>query len=91
MNRDILSIALQWSTSGLTQKEFCKKHKLGYNQLQYWLRRSKKVSNPSQGFIELVHEQTDPTPQSMELHFANGCRLVFFNIPDASFIKSLTS
>jgi hypothetical protein len=91
MKRDLLSIVLQWSTSGLTQKEFCKKHKLGYNQLQYWLRRSKKPSNLSQGFIELVPEQTNSTAHSMELHFANGCRLLFFNTPEASFIKSLTS
>jgi len=51
MKRDLQSIALQWSTSGLTQNEFCKKHKLGYNQLQYWLRRSKKVSKPAKGFV----------------------------------------
>ena len=91
MERDHLALANQWPSSGLTQKEFCNKHEIKYQTLQYWLRKSRQ-KKPVEGFVELlpvpVHRESNGI--AMELHFANGCKLVFFSRPEVSFIKSLT-
>jgi hypothetical protein len=91
MKRDLLSIAKQWSSSGLTQKDFCSLHKISFNTLQYWLKQSRRVPKQVKGFVELVPEHRPSIAGIMELHFANGNRLVFHSKPDAVFIKSLIS
>jgi len=38
MKRDLLTLASQWPSSVLTQKDFCKRDVLNYNIFQYWIR-----------------------------------------------------
>jgi len=92
MKRDLLSIAKQWPDSGLTQKEFCKQHKLTFNTLQYGLRRLRRKGGATKGFVELISKQPESSNTGiMEVHFVNGTRMVFFSNPDPAFIKSLIS
>ena len=89
MKRDFLELASQWPSSGITQKEFCSKHQIAYQTFQYYLRKSRRKEKPADGFVELFAKQNQLSAQSMELHFANGSRLLFFHNPDPAFIISL--
>ena len=42
-----------WQESGLTQKEFCRKHNLRGNQLTYWKKRFIKAEIKPVTFVEL--------------------------------------
>lgn len=89
MKRDLQSIANQWASSGLTQKEFCLKHDIPYQTLQYWLRKSKRLSVAKPGFTEIISSPVELKAEVMELYFANGCRLAFYAKPDSAFVKAL--
>jgi len=88
MKRDMIALIGQWPESGLTQKEFCKKHRLTYHTFQYWLRKSRQRLESPTGFIEITPWQSQHVP-AIELHLVNGIRLVFHQLPSSDFIRSL--
>lgn len=87
MKRDYRSLAKEWFTSGLTQKEFCQKHQIVLPTLQYWTSKLRRETTPVKSFVELVPPVAADC--CMELHLPNGCKLIFFDKPEAAFVKSM--
>lgn len=81
----------RWTESGLSQKQFCEKENVTFNNFQYWLKRFRNQHNleKSDGFIKI---QT-PVAEScaVELILLNGNRIRFFNKVEVAMIKNLAS
>lgn len=67
----------QWRNSGLTQAQYCKKHKLNSQRLSHHKRKLEtKDEQPSKtGFIAVPVPQALPKPAPLALHFSSGLSL----------------
>ena len=78
-----------WQDSGLSQKQYCVLHNIRYHIFHYWYKRFKDQlsDGPSASFIAI-----QPAPAAsghIELHFAEGKRIVFHQPVSAGFLKAL--
>ena len=73
MNRseEMFSLVDDYRQSGLTQKAFCSQAGIGLAKLNYWVSRSKEVSEP-QGFVALAGMKTG---KEVTLEYPSGVKL----------------
>ena len=92
-----LELMSLWKTSGLSPKEFCKKHNFPSHQFYYWLKvlKDKKTSSPpaaAGNFIPVKlqkMEQQATTSPVLELVCPNGIQLKFYSPVSFSELRSL--
>lgn len=87
-----------WKSSGLTQQEFCKEKDLAYHRFHYWY---KKYNNqhassdiPARAAFSRVSIKGSGNHAgggAVEVVYPNGCKIVFNQAVDASFLRSLLS
>lgn len=83
---------IEWRSSGLTQRAYCKQKNLKYNQLSYWNNALKKQSKPkekalSSGFAT-VHIRR-PEVEELTLSFTSGIRFSGIKGCDLSVVKEI--
>ena len=92
-----LELISLWKTSGLSPKEFCKKHNFPSHQFYYWLKIMKemKPSSPAPAagnFVSVklpkVEQQAKAVPV-LELVCPNGIQLKFYSPVNFSELRSL--
>ena len=80
----------RWHQSKQTISEFCKTENIAFHVFYYWHSKYKKQSNTSARFIKIPPPEISQMQLTYcELHFTNGMRLVFNQMPNAGFIKQL--
>lgn len=86
-----------WKSSGLSQKSYCEQSGIASHIFHYWLskyRIREQGVNAEKGFVPVkvvsAKQPASPAP-FLEVIGCNGNRLVFFDQPDVSFLKSLLS
>jgi transposase-like protein len=67
-----------WQGSGISQAEYCRKHKLNEGQFSYWKRKL------SGNFVEVVKEQ----PSVIELEY-HGAKIRINQSSDLSFLRKV--
>jgi hypothetical protein len=104
MQRDVqvrermFSMIRRWQQSGLSQKAYCKQHKVAYHVFHYWYKcfRDLPLRAKEEGFIPLKIQASTSTSTSentyiphIELLFADGRRLLFNQAVSSDFLKAL--
>jgi hypothetical protein len=85
----------RWQHSGLTQKAWCDKNKIAYGTFHYWYKRyrtsEKRVvgQDATEGFVQLMVDDTPKVGCWCELVFPNGRKLAFHQPVGADFLRSL--
>lgn len=80
----------RWQQSKQTISQFCKTENIAFHVFYYWHSKYKKQSNTSVRFIKIPAPEISQMQLTYcELHFTNGMRLVFNQMPNAGFIKQL--
>jgi hypothetical protein len=80
----------RWQESKQTISQFCKTENIAFHVFYYWHSKYKKQNSPPAKFIKIAAPEISQMQLNYcELHFANGMRLVFNQMPDAGFIKQL--
>ena len=80
----------RWQQSKQTISQFCKTENIAFHVFYYWHSKYKMQNNTSAGFIKIpALEISQMQLTYCELHFTNGMRLVFNQMPNAGFIKQL--
>lgn len=83
-----------WQQSGLTKKAWCAKNKIAYATFHYWYKRYRDQAvvseqSTSEGFVQLMVNDTTAGGCWCELVWANGPRLIFQQPVSAEFLKGL--
>ena len=68
----------QWSSSGLTQTEYCRRNDLSRDRFSYWKRKFKKQSLPVQ-FVQIPSEPMIFNQTGLKLNIGPGLQI---EIPD---------
>jgi len=69
----MFSLVEQWRASGMTQKQFCKKHQVKLATFGYWNTRYRRRQNEqSGGFVQVASSSSS---QDIEIIYPNGVRL----------------
>ena len=80
----------RWQGSKQTISQFCKIENIALHSFYYWHNKYKKQNNAPGKFIKIAAPLITASQLNYcELHFTNGIRLVFNEMPDAGFIKQL--
>lgn len=80
----------RWQQSKQTISEFCKTENIALHVFYYWHNKYKKQNNTPTKFIKIAAPEISQIQLNYcELHFTNGMRLVFNEMPNAGFIKQL--
>ena len=80
----------RWQQSKQTISGFCKTENIAFHVFYYWHNKYKKQNNISAKFIKIAAPEISQMQLNYcELHFTNGMRLVFNQMPNAGFIKQL--
>jgi putative transposase len=85
---EINSILLAYESSGLSAKEFCKRHQIQTLYLKRWLKRYRSIKETN-GFVELL-----PVPEStpfMTGVFAEYRGIRFYQPVEPSYLKALVN
>lgn len=89
---DALKFAMieRWHQSKQSKTQFCKTENIAFHVFYYWHTKYTKQNNTSCKFIKIAALDI-PQMQSnyCELHFTNGLRLVFSEMPTADYLKQL--
>ena len=91
-----LELMSLWKPSGLTPKEFCKKHNFPSHQFYYWLKiikgkKQNSLSNAVGNFIsvKLAKPEQQAAMPFVELVCPNGIQLKFYSAVKFSELRSL--
>ena len=87
-SEEINSILVSYESSGLSMKEFCKRHQIKVLYLTRWLKRYRSA-NQTKGFVEL-RPGPEPTAPMAGL-FAEYRGIHFYQPVDPSYLKTLLS
>lgn len=85
----------RWQQSGLTQKAWCEKKHIAYATFHYWYKRYRTIEEPaldqdsSEGFVQLMVDDTTATGCWCELSLPDGRKLVFQQPVSAEFLSIL--
>jgi hypothetical protein len=100
MNRQELHIKMKkiiegWIESGISQREWCNKKKIGYSTFYYWYKRYREqvvvTPKPQNSFVHLEVDGRGSSQVWGELIFPDGKKLVLHQQVDVDFIKRLAS
>lgn len=87
---EINSILLAYESSGLSSKEFCKRHQIPTLYLKRWLKRYRSShTKETKGFIELLSIPESTTPMAGLFAEYRGIR--FYQPVDPSYLKALVN
>lgn len=67
-----------WQESGLSQKGFCSRENIRFNQFHYWKKKLSDQNKKTKGrFIKVLAPQVDSIPDIFaEVILPDGCRIV---------------
>lgn len=77
---------IEWQTSGLSKKAFCRDRKITYQTFHYWCKRL--LFSNATGFEEVKIPSRTPS-DTMELSFPSGVRITFQGQPSASWLREV--
>ncbi|TQM48545.1 hypothetical protein BDE36_0230 [Arcticibacter tournemirensis] len=83
-----------WKSSGLSQKSYCEQNNIASHIFHYWLskyRIREQGVDTEKGFVAVKVVSAKKPAASLEVIGCNGNRLIFFEQPDVSLLKSLLS
>jgi hypothetical protein len=75
----------QWSQSGLSMSEYCRRHHLSISSLSLWVKRM----NPNHQPVQQLALTPAPKKQCVEIHLSNGVHLLFSEIIDPAAMVQL--
>jgi len=84
-----------WKSSAQTQRQFCKSKDLDYKKFQYWFRKYRSIQSlgkrtDSKFFKQIkLKAQFHSTDSGMELVFPDGRKLIFHQLVEASYLRTL--
>ena len=90
----MLSLIEQWQQSGISQKDFYKRHNIPAHVFYYWLKRYKEQQSgldqsfTSSGFIQLQPSAV-AFAGNIELQLTNGNRIIFHQPVSVDYLKAL--
>jgi hypothetical protein len=90
----MFSLIESWKTSGQSQHIFCKEHAIVYSNFHYWYKkyREQQQGTPGEAFLPVKIKKSVGSSSEhgvMELLLANGHRLIFYQLVDVSYLRSL--
>ncbi|MGZ4118951.1 MAG: IS66 family insertion sequence element accessory protein TnpA [Bacteroidia bacterium] len=84
----------QWQQSKLTQNVFCQQQSIKYHVFHYWYKRYREQHESPQSnaasFVKLQIAKP-ASPDSVEIYFPDGIRLVFHEPVSSNYLKALIS
>ena len=90
----MLALIQQWEQSGMRQKDFYQQHNIPAHVFYYWHKcyKDPKAVPPKSiaaagGFVQL--QPLVPSSGNMELHLANGNRIIFNQPVSVDYLKAL--
>jgi hypothetical protein len=84
----------QWQQSSLTQNVFCQQQSIRYHVFHYWYKRyrSQHVESKNNGSSFVKLQVAKPiTDSSVEIIYPGGIRIVFHEMVNSNYLKSLIS
>jgi hypothetical protein len=87
--QDWSALIAAYGVCGQTQAEFCREHNLVLDTFKGYLKRSRKGSTPSGGFLQLAVDTASPRPSGVELHLPGGFLLRFQGEVCAGYLRDL--
>lgn len=89
----MFSLIESWKTSGQSQHVFCKEHAIVYSNFHYWYKKYRDQQDAiGESFLPVKIKKSMAVSSErgvMELFLANGHRLIFHQLVDASYLRSL--
>jgi hypothetical protein len=82
------SVITSWHQSGQNQKQFCLQNNIAYHVFHYWYKIYRNQASVNNGSFVAVNIAVEHQ-STVELHLANGRRLVFHQPVSADFLKAL--
>lgn len=82
----------RWIEGGTSQKEFCEKENVTFNNFQYWLKRF-RLQNKSEikpGFVKIPSQKSSGACYA-ELHLKSGNIIRFFSPLSINELKALVN
>jgi len=92
----MFSLIEVWQSSGQSQRTFCQEKDLAYSKFHYWRKKYEEYRSPSssaEAFVAVTVKKSramEAVPGgALELVFPDGRRLVFNQVVEAGFLKTL--
>src|SRR5947207_164105 len=85
-----------WQSSGQSQKSFCQEKDLAYSKFHYWRKKYEEYRSPSSSgepFVAVTVKKASTAEAvragAVELIFPDGRRLIFNQVVEVGFLKTL--
>lgn len=92
---EMFPVIEEWKQSGLSQKEFCKRHGLKPHILCYWRKRYEERDQSqvaqSKGFVSIEMDHKIDHSVLAEVIYSDGTRLIFKERVRLGFLQGLLS
>ena len=83
-----LAMIATWQQSGQSQKQYCSQNNVAYHKFHYWYKIYR--DQQSAGNSSFVALNITPSAQgNLELHLADGKRIIFHEPVSVEFLKAL--
>ena len=94
--QQMFNMLTHWQQSGISQKLYCEQHRIRYHVFHYWYKRFRDSQADSKEKGTFIPVQIKPPVAAgknggIELLFANGNRVLFYQPVSADFIKAIIS
>jgi hypothetical protein len=82
---------LRWKSSGKGVRLFCEQESVKYSTFWYWAKRFKASTLPEAEFIEMKVNKIEVKPSQpvAELRVTDKSTLVFYELPEPTWVKAL--
>jgi hypothetical protein len=79
-----------WEKSGISKRDYCEQHGLGYHTFLYWIAKLSPPADSSGTFSEIaLNPDASPSPAQIEIEYPSGTRIRLHGGFPAAFVKSL--
>lgn len=79
------------SKSGVSIQSFCKSEGIAYHSFFYWKKKLNSSTTSHPKFIDLGTAKNNSSLVIAEVVSTNGTRILWYDLPDVLFLKSLIS
>lgn len=79
-----------WRKSGLSRRKFCLQNSISYSKFNYWFRRHEESESSGFDEVQIADSESD-APQSVQIVFPSGAKVLFTQAPSAEWLKRLVS
>lgn len=91
LSQSMFSLVEVWKKSGMTQKNFCADKQIALAKFHYWIKKYAALDSDPRDFIPVKVSGASSSAAALEVHWADGKRIVFHAPVDAIFLKTLLS